>query len=92
MPRLTPDEVVLGLLKAHPTHGYELLETFHDRAHLGRIWNMSTSQLYAVLKRLEEEGASTGHTIPREDAPTKYLRPAAGLGDCLPNPGSTNAI
>jgi len=81
MSRLTPDEVLLGLLKAHPSHGYELLETFRDRAHLGRIWNMSTSQLYAVLKRLEEDGAITGREIPRDNAPARTEYALTSLGD-----------
>jgi DNA-binding PadR family transcriptional regulator len=71
MKRLTPDEVLLGLLKARPAHGYELLETFRDPAHLGHIWNMSTSQMYAVLKRLEEGGLITGSEIPQPNAPAR---------------------
>lgn len=71
MSRLSPDEVILGLLKAAPSHGYDLLERFRDPAHLGRIWNMSTSQIYAVLKRLEAEGAITGTPIPQPDAPPR---------------------
>ncbi len=83
MSRLTPDEVLLGLLKAHPSHGYELLETFRDRAHLGRIWNMSTSQLYAVLKRLEESGAITGREVPCKDAPAHTEYALTNLGEGL---------
>jgi DNA-binding PadR family transcriptional regulator len=71
MTRLTPDEILLGLLKAQPAHGYELLETFRDPAHLGHIWNMSTSQLYAVLKRLEEHGDIAGAQVPQPNAPAR---------------------
>ena len=71
MAPLTPDDVLLGLLKARPAHGYDLLEAFRDPARLGRVWNMSTSQLYAVLKRLEEDGAITGREVPRQDAPPR---------------------
>ena len=71
MKRLTPDEVLLGLLKAQPAHGYELLEWFRSPQHLGRIWKMSTSQLYAVLKRLEESGLITGRVLPGSDAPSR---------------------
>lgn len=93
MARLSPDEVILGLLKATPAHGYDLLERFRDPAHLGRIWNMSTSQIYAVLKRLEQENAITGKPIPQPDAPPKieyHLTPqgeaqlAAWLADPQP--------
>ena len=71
MNRLSPDEVILGLLKAAPSYGYELLDRFRDPDHLGRIWNMSTSQIYAVLKRLENEAAITGRPIPQPDAPPR---------------------
>jgi DNA-binding PadR family transcriptional regulator len=71
MKSLTPDEVLLGLLKAQPAHGYELLEWFHSPQQLGRIWKMSTSQLYAVLKRLEENGSIIGRVLPGSDAPSR---------------------
>lgn len=71
MSRLSPDEVILGLLQASPSHGYDLLDRFRDPAHLGRIWNMSTSQIYAVLKRLENEDAIVGQPIPQPDAPAR---------------------
>ena len=71
MKRLTPDEVILGLLRLQPAHGYQLLERFQSKAHLGRIWTMSTSQLYAVLKRLEDEGAIKGKRVEMLDAPSR---------------------
>ena len=71
MQRLIPDEVLLGLIKAQPAHGYELLDRFKSKADLGRIWTMSTSQLYAVLKRLEEGGLIVGQQIVVKDAPTR---------------------
>ncbi len=91
MKPLTPDEVLLGLLKAQPAHGYELLEWFRSPQHLGRIWKMSTSQLYAVLKRLEESGLITGRVLPGSDAPsrTEYALTDQGeaqLMDWLNNP------
>lgn len=76
-----PDEVILGLLAARPRHGYELLDRFRSREHLGRMWTMSTSQLYAVLKRLERQGSITGRQVESPDAPprTEYTVTEAGL-------------
>lgn len=71
MATLVPDEVILGLLKAQPAHGYELLDYFRSYAQLGRIWTMSTSQLYAVLKRLEREGAIVGREVAALNAPPR---------------------
>ena len=95
MDKLVPDEVVLGLLKAQPAHGYELLEIFRSRSQLGRIWTMSTSQLYAVLKRLEREGLILGQEIAAVNAPPRIVYEVTSLGekrlnawlfDCSPSP------
>ncbi len=71
MSQPTPDETLLGLLAARAQHGYELLDCFHDPNQLGQVWNLSTSQLYAVLKRLEAQGLTEGHMQPAADAPTR---------------------
>ncbi|MFU8827173.1 MAG: PadR family transcriptional regulator, partial [Brevefilum sp.] len=71
MATLVPDEVILGLLKAQPAHGYELLDYFRSFSTLGRIWTMSTSQLYAVLKRLERDGAVVGCEEEVSNAPPR---------------------
>lgn len=83
MKALVPDEVILGLLKAHPTHGYELLDRFQSRSQLGRIWSMSSSQLYAVLKRLECDGAIIGRRIEVHNAPDRIQYNVTGLGEAL---------
>jgi DNA-binding PadR family transcriptional regulator len=71
MSRPVPDAVILGLLKAQPSHGYDLLERFRSEEHLGHIWHLSTSQLYAVLKRLEDSGAVVGADVEVSDAPAR---------------------
>lgn len=80
MTSLTPDHTLLGLLAIQPRHGYDLLESFRESSHLGRIWNMSTSQVYAVLKRLEREGSITGYEVESEHAPprTEYVLTPSG--------------
>ncbi len=71
MKSLTPDETILGLIAARNCHGYELIEIFHDPAQLGSVWQMSTSQIYAVLKRLEREKQIIGHEVETEAAPNR---------------------
>lgn len=66
-----PDETILGILAAEPQHGYQLLARFQSKADLGRVWTLSTSQLYAVLKRLEGQGAIRGKTRHSADAPPR---------------------
>ncbi len=80
MHSVSPDETLLGLLAAQPQHGYQLLETFHNPDHLGNVWRMSTSQLYAVLKRLEARGWIYGQPLESVNAPprTHYRLTPAG--------------
>lgn len=80
MSTLTPDETILGLLSVQARHGYELLACFRSTHQLGRVWNLSTSQIYAVLKRLEREGWIVGHEVVSENAPprTEYTLTKSG--------------
>src|SRR5215813_13581174 len=71
MSSLTPDETILGLLAVRARHGYELLDCFRDPAQLGEVWRLSTSQLYAVLKRLQVLALTEGHEVTVPDAPTR---------------------
>src|SRR5690349_16220765 len=80
MSSITPDETILGLLAVRARHGYELLDCFRDSSQLGEVWQLSTSQLYAVLKRLEAQGFTEGQEVLVLDAPprTEYTLTDAG--------------
>ena len=73
MAKLTPEPVFLGLLEAQTSYGYHLLDQFRSTEQLGRIWNLSTSQLYAILKRLEREELIEGREESRPDAPMRTV-------------------
>jgi DNA-binding PadR family transcriptional regulator len=77
----TPDETILGILAAKPQHGYQLLEHFNQRQSLGRVWSMSTSQVYAVLKRLENAGLVRGETVDVPDAPSRTIYTITPAGE-----------
>ena len=81
MNRPVPDEVILGLIKAQPMHGYQLLEKFRDKNQLGRVWTMSTSQMYAVLNRLESQSAVQGREERVSDAPPKTVYSITEIGE-----------
>jgi DNA-binding PadR family transcriptional regulator len=79
MRSLTPDETILGLITIHACHGYELIETFRRSEALGDVWKMSTSQIYAVLNRLQRQGFIAGRVVESDTAPNRteyYLTPA----------------
>lgn len=97
MSALLPDETVLGLLAEHPQHGYDLLERFRHPDGLGRVWDLSTSQLYNVLKRLEAAGQITGRQVETLNGPprTEYtLTPSgrAAMEAWLNDPNPTASI
>jgi DNA-binding PadR family transcriptional regulator len=95
MSLLTPDDTLLGLLAAEARHGYQLIACFRDPAQLGNVWHLSTSQLYAVLKRLSGQGLISGCAVESPDAPTRIeytltpigvVRLAAWLEETSPSP------
>jgi DNA-binding PadR family transcriptional regulator len=75
-----PDDLILGLLWAGPQHGYELLAHFDSPRELGRVWTMSRSQVYAVLKRLEQERLIRGRSVRGEDAPDRVVYEVTAAG------------
>ena len=71
MTALIPDNTILGLLAAEARHGYQLLDCFRDPTQLAEVWHLSTSQLYAVLKRLDTQGFISGQELVSDEAPTR---------------------
>ena len=80
MSRISPDNVILGLLATKQCHGYQLLEHFRGSGDLGQVWHLSTSQLYSILKRLEQSGLVIGQRMESDVAParTEYQLSATG--------------
>lgn len=54
---VSPEFPLLGFLALEPAHGYELKQRL--ASDLPGLWNISESQLYATLKRLEARGLIT---------------------------------
>jgi len=94
---LSPEPILLGLLEAHPAHGYELhLRLTRD---LGSLWHLSQSQVYSSLKRLEARGwiASTPQPQPHLPDRRKLRLTAEGRRRfhawlSTPTPSSVRAI
>ncbi len=64
-----PEFVALGFLYAGSTHGYDLYRQFER--HLGQLWHISQSQLYATLKRLESRGFIAGAAVMDANGPER---------------------
>ena len=53
---LSTQWVLLGLLMRKPMHGYELHQFFTPPSPLEQVWHLGLSQMYKLLKELEEQG------------------------------------
>lgn len=70
MTTLAPEYPVLGMLLEQPSHGYALHAKL--RADLGELWNISLSQTYNILKRLEQNSLIVGSPQPQPAKPDRY--------------------
>ena len=62
---------LLGALMTGPKHGYEIMQ-FLGTA-LGSIWHIGTSQLYALLRRLEGENLLCSSLETQDTRPSKRI-------------------
>ncbi|HUG14881.1 MAG TPA: PadR family transcriptional regulator [Thermomicrobiales bacterium] len=53
---MSPEYILLGLLRREPRHGYDLAREFSAGTTLGEIIHLEPSMLYAYLKKLEQAG------------------------------------
>lgn len=63
--------VLLGTLMSGPRHGYEIMQ-FTEKA-LGETWFVGTSQLYALLKRLQQQGLVQSALEHQDARPSKRI-------------------
>ena len=63
--------VLLGALFLGPKHGYEIMQFLEST--LQSTWQVSTSQLYALLKRLEHDGLLESNLERQETRPSKRV-------------------
>jgi len=68
---LSPQQAVLGLLMQAPMHGYKLYQKYVSE--LDPIWHAGRSQVYALLKQLEEAGQVTAQTELQESRPARKI-------------------
>jgi len=94
---ISPEYPLLGFLSQSPAHGYELNRRLDEE--LKGIWNLSQSQVYNIIKRLEAQGDITSEIQQGEAGPDKRLLTLASRGEGRfnrwleePTPGSTRAV
>jgi DNA-binding PadR family transcriptional regulator len=73
------DYALLGALMPGPKHGYEIL---HFLAHaLESTWQVSPSQLYVLLKRLEQQGLLRSNLKAQDTRPSKRVFSLTAAGE-----------
>ena len=63
--------VLLGALMSGPKHGYEMMQFLE--AGLEPTWRVGTSQLYALLKRLEQKGHLQSNLETQDTRPSRRI-------------------
>jgi DNA-binding PadR family transcriptional regulator len=69
--RPSAEYAVLGTLMPGPKHGYEILQFLNSA--LESTWQVSPSQLYMLLKRLEQHGMLQSNIKTQETRPSKRV-------------------
>jgi len=73
---ISPEPALLGFLLDGPRHGYDLYKQVH--AHLGLMWHVSMSQMYAIINTYAARGWI------QTQVQTQELRPAKKLLEITP--------
>ena len=68
---LSPRYALLGLLMRGPMHGYELHQQYE--LELGQVWRAGRSQVYGLLKDLEEAGQVEVRVEQQESRPARKI-------------------
>ena len=74
----SPEYALLGFLYGHSNHGYNLHQQLANE--LGHIWHVSQSQTYAILKRLETQGAVSSTTLEQGKLPPRQILQITATG------------
>ncbi len=68
---MSPEYALLGVLMAGPKHGYEVYNYFSSS--MDQFWRLSMSQTYALLKRMEKDGAVISKEEWQDNRPAKKI-------------------
>lgn len=78
---LTVEHALLGLVRVRPMHGYELHQLLSAPGGLGQVWRIKQGLLYALLKRLEQEGFITVQYVEQNEAPARRMLAITPAGE-----------
>src|SRR5262245_22064322 len=70
---LTVEHALLGFLRQHPMHGYEIHQHLAGLVGLGLVWQVKQSHLYALLDKLEADGFIAGRQQAQDARPPRRI-------------------
>ncbi|MCB1472899.1 MAG: PadR family transcriptional regulator [Rhodobiaceae bacterium] len=70
---------LLGLISIKPASGYDLKRTIERSIYY--IWNATSPQIYATLRKLREEGFITSESLPQQGKPDKQMHTITAEGE-----------
>lgn len=70
---LAIEHALLGFLREHPMHAYEIHQTLLRPEALGLVWHLKQSLVYVMLERLEEAGYITSTLEPQNSRPPRKI-------------------
>jgi PadR family transcriptional regulator AphA len=69
--KISAENALLGILMTGPKHGYELHGYVSTK--MNQFWNLSMSQVYALLKRMENDGTVVSQEEWQGSRPPKKI-------------------
>jgi DNA-binding PadR family transcriptional regulator len=70
---LTIEFALLGFVRQQPMHPYELYQRLHSDSALGEVWRIKQAHLYALIRRLEDEGYLVSATMSQVNRPPRRV-------------------
>jgi len=78
---LSIELALLGYVRSHAMHGYEIYQKLLNPGGLGDVWRIKQPLLYAYLKRLEAEGLLRATVELQPDRPPRRLLAVTPAGE-----------
>lgn len=69
----TIELALLGFVRYQSMYPYEIHQRLHQTEALSAVWRLKQAHLYAILRRLEEEGYLTSVTEPQVTRPPRKV-------------------
>jgi len=81
--KLDLEIAILGFLIESPKHGYEVFKSISNLSGIGFIWKVKMSNLYVMIKKLEEAGLMTSRLGKEGSRPQRKILYISKQGESI---------